>query len=61
MELDPNAALGAIQSGWAQLSALFVSYSFSVLGAIVLIVAGYFIAGLVERAISRLLSKRSAT
>lgn len=57
MELDPNAALGAIQSGWAQLSALFVSYSFSVLGAILLIVAGYFIAGLVERAISRGLSR----
>ena len=53
MELDPNAALGAIQSRWTQLSALFVSYSLSVLGAILLIVAGYFIAGLVERAISR--------
>ena len=56
MELDPNAAIGAVQAGWAQLSALFVSYSFSVLGAIILVVVGYVIAGLVERGIRRALN-----
>ena len=56
MELDPNAAIGAVQAGWAQLSALFVSYSFSVVGAIILVVVGYVIAGLVERGIRRALN-----
>ena len=56
MELDPNTAIGAVQAGWAQLSALFVSYSFSVLGAIILVVVGYVIAGLVERGIRRALN-----
>ena len=56
MELDPNAAIGAVQAGWAQLSALFVSYSFSVVGAIILVVVGYIAAGLVERGIRRALN-----
>lgn len=49
MDLDPQNALATFQTGLAQLSALAVSYSFSVLGAIVLLVAGYVVAGLVER------------
>ena len=57
MEFDPNAAVGAIQSGWSQLSALFVSYSLSVLGAIVLIIVGYVVAGFVERGVSRALGR----
>lgn len=51
MDLDPANAVLAVQNGWAQLSALAVSYSMSVLGAIVLVVAGWIIAGLAERSV----------
>jgi small conductance mechanosensitive channel len=50
-QLDPQHALTTIQAGLAQLSTLVVSYSFSALGAVILLVAGYFIAGLAERSI----------
>jgi small conductance mechanosensitive channel len=43
--------LSDIETGINALGALAVSYSFSVLGAILLLIAGYFIAGLVERGI----------
>ncbi|RZS83772.1 small conductance mechanosensitive channel [Phyllobacterium myrsinacearum] len=49
MELDPQNAVTAIQTGIHQASALVVTYSFSVLGAILLLVIGYIVAGLVER------------
>ncbi|QND53276.1 mechanosensitive ion channel [Phyllobacterium sp. 628] len=49
MELDPQNAISAIQTGVQQASALVVTYSFSVIGAIVLLVVGYIVAGLVER------------
>ncbi len=49
MELD--AAWASLQSSWGALSALAVAYSFSVIGAIVLIIGGYLAAGLVERGI----------
>ena len=48
MEIDKT--LASIQDGWVALSALAITYSLSVLGAIVLIVVGYIAAGLVERA-----------
>ncbi|CDX46719.1 conserved membrane hypothetical protein [Mesorhizobium plurifarium] len=51
MPTDPQSALITIQAGLAQLSTLIVSYSFSAIGAVILLVAGYFVAGLAERSI----------
>lgn len=51
MPIDPQNTLLTVQAGLAQLSTLIVSYSFSALGAIILLVVGYIIAGLAERAI----------
>lgn len=51
MPLDPQNALLTIQAGLAQLSTLIVSYSFSAIGAVILLVVGYLIAGLAERSI----------
>lgn len=51
MNFDAGNALTTMEAGFAALSALVVSYSFSAIGAIVLLVAGYFIAGLAERAV----------
>ena len=51
MPIDPENALLSIETGIAQLSTLIVSYSFSVLGAIILLVVGYIIAGVAERSI----------
>ena len=50
-QLDPQHALTALQTAVAQLSGLIVSYSFSAIGAVLLLVVGYFIAGVVERSI----------
>jgi len=47
--LDPQNALSAIQAAIRQASALVVTYSFSVLGALLLLVIGFAVAGLVER------------
>jgi small conductance mechanosensitive channel len=52
MELDPINAYAALESGFGQLYALAVSYSLSVVGAVVLLVVGYLVAGLVERTVS---------
>jgi small conductance mechanosensitive channel len=49
MEIDPQNAWIAIQAGIAQVSGLVISYSFSVIGAVILLVAGWMIAGLIER------------
>ncbi|MEK1889476.1 MAG: mechanosensitive ion channel domain-containing protein [Phyllobacterium sp.] len=49
MELDPQSAYSAVQTAISQASALIVTYSFSVLGAILLLVIGFVVAGLVER------------
>ncbi len=49
MDLSFDNAWASVQTGWAQLSALMVSYSFSVIGALVLIVGGWMLAGLIER------------
>jgi len=39
------------QAAWVQLSQLAVTYSFSVVGAVLLLLAGYFLAGLISRSI----------
>jgi len=51
MPIDPQNALLTVQSGLAQLSALIVSYSFSAIGAVILLVLGYTVAGLAQRSI----------
>ncbi|MBL8577791.1 MAG: mechanosensitive ion channel family protein [Mesorhizobium sp.] len=51
MELDPQNTWIAIQAGVAQVSGLAISYSFSVIGAVILLVAGWIVAGFVERSI----------
>lgn len=57
MELDPTAAMGTMQAGLAALYALIVSYSLSAVGAILLLVIGYFIAGIAERSIAAALGR----
>ncbi len=51
MPIAPQNTLLSVQAGLAQLSTLIVSYSFSALGAIILLVVGYLVAGLAERSI----------
>ncbi|MER8973433.1 MULTISPECIES: mechanosensitive ion channel domain-containing protein [unclassified Mesorhizobium] len=51
MPIDPQNALLTVQSGLAQLSTLIVSYSLSAVGAVILLVIGYIVAGLAERSI----------
>lgn len=51
MPIDPQDTLLTVQAGLAQLSTLIVSYSFSAIGAVILLVVGYIIAGLGERSI----------
>src|SRR5689334_1807296 len=51
MPTDPQTVLVTIQAAIAQLSALIVSYSFSAIGAVILLVVGYFVAGLAERSV----------
>ena len=49
--LDPHDALVTVQAALAQLSTLIVSYAFSAVGAVILLVVGYVIAGFAERSI----------
>ena len=51
MPLDPQNALLTVQTGLAQLSTLIVSYSFSAIGAVILLIVGYVVAGLAERSV----------
>ncbi|QND68101.1 mechanosensitive ion channel [Mesorhizobium loti] len=51
MPIDPQNALLTVQAGLAQLSTLIVSYAFSAIGAVILLVVGCIIAGLAERSI----------
>lgn len=51
MPLDPQNALLTVQAGLAQLSTLIVSYSFSAIGAVILLIVGYVVAGLAERSV----------
>ncbi|TPM04551.1 mechanosensitive ion channel domain-containing protein [Mesorhizobium sp. B2-3-10] len=52
MPIDPQNTLLTVQTGLAQLSTLIVSYSFSAIGAVILLVVGYIVANLAERSIS---------
>ncbi len=49
MDFSLDTTWATLTTGWAQLSALAISYSFSVLGALVLIVGGWVVAGVIER------------
>lgn len=51
METQTRQALDAFQNGFQQLSGLAVTYAFSVLGAVILLLVGYFLAGVIERAL----------
>src|SRR6266545_3242155 len=51
MPIDPQNAVLEVQAGLAQLSTLIVSYAFSAIGAIILVVVGYIVAGLAQRSI----------
>ncbi|RUW89714.1 mechanosensitive ion channel domain-containing protein [Mesorhizobium sp. M7A.F.Ca.US.010.02.1.1] len=51
MPIDPQNAFLSVQAGLAQLSTLIVSYSFSAIGAVILLIVGYIVAGLAERSI----------
>lgn len=51
MENVAQDAIAQIGSGFGAIWALAITYSFSVIGAVVLMVAGYLAAGLIERAI----------
>lgn len=51
MQFDANEAVGALQNGFGALWALAISYSFSVIGAIVLVIIGFIAANMIQRAI----------
>ncbi len=51
MDFDAQRAWTAMETGAAQLSGLLVSYSFSVLGAVILLTVGWIVAGIVERSL----------
>ena len=49
MELDPGNMIEAFQAGLRQAGELAVTYSFSILGAVLLLIAGFIVAGWVEK------------
>lgn len=49
MDLDPHNAYASLQSGLGQIYALALSYSMSVIGAVLLLITGYFVASFLER------------
>ncbi len=51
MDLDPQNALTTLQAGFADLSTLIVSYAFSAVGAVILLIVGYMVAGLAKRSV----------
>lgn len=57
MEFDAAGAVGTMQAGFAALSALIVSYSLSAVGAIILLIVGYIVAGLAERSLAAALGR----
>jgi small conductance mechanosensitive channel len=57
MAVDPQNALTTLQVGFAELSSLIVSYAFSAVGAIILLVIGYIVAGLAQRSVNAGLGK----
>ena len=57
MDLDPQKALTTLQAGFAELSSLLVSYAFSAVGAVILLIIGYIVAGLAQRSVNAGLGK----
>ncbi len=57
MENGLNAVLASADGVWDALVGLVIAYSFSVLGAVVLVIIGYIFAGYVERAVHLGLSR----
>jgi small conductance mechanosensitive channel len=51
MDLAPQNALTTLQAGFAELSSLIVSYAFSAVGAVILLIVGYILAGLAQRSV----------
>ena len=51
MDLDPQNALTTLQVGLAELSTLIVSYAFSAVGAVLLLIIGYIAAGIARRSV----------
>jgi small conductance mechanosensitive channel len=51
MEHSAQSAIDSIGTGFGAIWALAITYSFSVLGAIALIIIGYIVAGLIQRGI----------
>lgn len=49
MDLSATNMMGAVELGISQVSALAVAYSFSILGAIIILIAGWIIANALER------------
>ncbi|MBX3529894.1 MAG: mechanosensitive ion channel family protein [Rhizobiaceae bacterium] len=50
-------AMSSLAAAWEALYALVIAYAFSALGAIVLLIAGYMIAGIAERSANAALSR----
>ena len=49
MEIDTAGMITAAEAAWQEVYALAIAYSFSILGALILLVVGYILAGLLER------------
>ena len=49
MDFTTANAISALETGAAALSALAVQYAFSVIGAVFILIAGYIVAGVIER------------
>jgi small conductance mechanosensitive channel len=57
MEVDPRTAYAALETGLGQIYALAISYSLSIFGALVLVIAGHVGAGIAERSLSAALAR----
>lgn len=55
MEMQTETIMTAAQAAWAEVSEFAVSYAFSILGAIILLIAGFIVAGMVEKWVRRTL------
>ncbi len=55
MEFKTETITTAAQAAWAEVSTFAVSYAFSILGAIILIIAGFIVANMVEKWVRRTL------
>lgn len=57
MEQQTQQAVDAVKDGWQNVYRMAEQYAFSVIGALLLVIIGYFIAGVVERALAAALSR----